>query len=231
VDDLDRGPVLLSLRALNLGDLLVAVPALRALRRAHPQHRHVLATSPALAPLVERIDAVDTILPAVDPSVVPWPAAAPDVGVNLHGTGPQSHHGLAAVRPRRRIGFRCAEAGPGWEGPDWAEVSATYPHERERWCALLTAVGIPADPDDLRLSSGQRPAPTAPVLVHPGARYGAKRWPPARFAEVAAAMERTTAPVFLTGSPEERGLAVEVAVRAGLPPDRVLAGRTDLAQL
>jgi ADP-heptose:LPS heptosyltransferase len=229
--DLDRRPVLLTHRALNLGDLLVAIPALRALRRAYPHHRHVLATSPVLAPLVDRTGAVDTLVPTVDPSAIPWSGNAPEVGVNLHGTGPQSHAALAALLPRRRIGFRCAAAGPGWEGPSWADVAAVHPHERERWCALLTAVGIAADPGDLRLDAGGPSGAPAHVLVHPGARHGAKRWPPDRFAEVAAALNRAVAPVLITGSAEEHTVASAVATQAGLGPDRVLAGCTDLAQL
>jgi ADP-heptose:LPS heptosyltransferase len=242
----DRRPTVLALRALQIGDLLVAVPALRALRRAHPEHRLVLATSAALAPLVERIGGVDLLLPTPDPTAVPWAVAAPDVAVNLHGTGPQSHRALDALNPGRRIGFRCGEAGPGWEGPAWDVVAAAYPHERARWCALLEAVGIPADADDLRLPSpnppGSAPAgaglvdrpadgSAAPVLVHPGAAFGAKRWPVERFAAVAAALDGPSTPVLVTGSDAERDLAIAVARRAGLLVDRVLAGRTDLGAL
>ena len=242
----DSRPTVLVLRALQIGDLLVAVPALRALRRAHPEHRLVLATSAALAPIVERIGAVDLLLPTPDPTAVPWPGAAPGVAVNLHGTGPQSHRALDALNPSRRIGFRCGDAGPGWEGPAWDTVAVAHPHERARWCALLEAVGIPADADDLRLPSpppagrtrtaSAQAAPTAevspaPVLVHPGAAYGAKRWPVERFAAVAAALDGPRTPVLVTGSAGERDLAVAVARGAGLPVDRVLAGRTDLGAL
>ena len=242
----DSRPTVLALRALQIGDLLVAVPALRALRRAHPEHRLVLATSAALAPLVERIGGVDLLLPTPDPTAVPWPGAAPDVAVNLHGTGPQSHRALDALNPGRRIGFRCGDAGPGWEGPAWDAVAAAHPHERARWCALLEAVGIPADADDLRLPSPTLAGSThtgsaqaastadvspAPVLVHPGAAYGAKRWPVERFAAVAAALDGPRTPVLVTGSGGERDLAVAVARGAGLPVDRVLAGRTDLGAL
>jgi ADP-heptose:LPS heptosyltransferase len=228
----DRRPTVLALRALQIGDLLVAVPALRALRRAYPVHRLVLATTAALAPLVDRIGDIDVLLPTPDPTAVPWPGTAPDVAVNLHGTGPQSHRALDALRPRRRIGFRCGDAGPGWEGPAWEAVAAAHPHERARWCALLETVGVPADADDLRL-----PAPTpptgeaAPVVVHPGAAYGAKRWPVERFAAVAAALDGPRTPVLVTGSGGERDLAVAVARGAGLPVDRVVAGRTDLGAL
>lgn len=230
VDDPGR-PTILVLRALAIGDLLVAVPALRALRRAYPDHRLVLATTPALAPLVGRTGGVDVLVPTPDPTAVPWSGPAPDVAVNLHGTGPQSHRALAALEPARRIGFCSPEAGPGWEGPGWDAVAAAHPHERGRWCALLQAVGIPADPGDLRLPTPAAPAGPAPVLVHPGAAFGAKRWPADRFAAVAATLDAPEHPVLITGSAAEHPLAVEVAERAGLTADRVLAGSTDLGQL
>ncbi|GEL19936.1 hypothetical protein [Pseudonocardia asaccharolytica] len=43
-------PVALALRALNLGDLLVVVPALRALAPAHPRRRLLLAAPRSLGP-------------------------------------------------------------------------------------------------------------------------------------------------------------------------------------
>ncbi|OZM75988.1 glycosyl transferase [Pseudonocardia sp. MH-G8] len=218
------------MRALHLGDLLVAVPALRALRRALPDHRIVLATTPALAPLVELTGAVDELLPTAAPDALTWDRPPPDVAVNLHGRGPQSHQALDALDPRRRIGF----GAPGWDGPDFDEIAARHPQERERWCAMLAAQGIPADAGDLRLPPPSGVAPgrrVSPVLVHPGARHGSKRWPARRFAEVAAALNCPLTPVTITGTTDERELALAVAGAAGLAESRVLAGRTDLAQL
>lgn len=221
-------PTLLVLRALALGDLLVAVPALRALRRAHPGHRVLLATAGSLAPLALASGAVDEVLPVTSPADLPTsPSGPPDVAVNLHGAGPQSHRALDATRPSHRIGFRCAGVD-GWTGPTYAEAFARHPHERALWCALLEHHGIPADPDDLRLPPPGLGAPV--IVVHPGAAFGAKRWPAGRFAAVARSLERR-APVVLTGTAPERELALEVAAAAGLPAERVLAGRTSLTEL
>lgn len=219
--------VVLVLRALGLGDLLVAVPALRGLRRHFPGHRIVLAAPPPLAPLARWSGAVDDVLPTADAAELVWAGnERPAVAVNLHGAGPQSHRALDATRPLRRIGCRA----PGWDGPSWEECGQG--HERERWCTVLAGAGIAADPSDLLL---ERPAldgwDVAPLVIHPGARYGAKRWPPERFAALAAACERAGHLVVLTGSAAERPLARAVAAAAGLPPARVLAGRTDPVQL
>lgn len=226
----DPRPTALVLRALHLGDLLVAVPALRALRRALPGHRIVLATTAPLAPLVALVDAVDELLPTSAPDALRWTRGAPDVAVNLHGRGPQSHRALDALDPVRRIGFAAA----GWPGPRFDEVAARHAHERERWCAMLRSHGMAADPGDLRLPAPagvSTPRACAPVIVHPGARYGAKRWPVRRFAEVAASLNCPLTPVVITGSADEQDLAHAVAGAAGLGASRVLAGQTDLEQL
>jgi ADP-heptose:LPS heptosyltransferase len=222
----DAAPVALVLRALGLGDLLVAVPALRALRRGRPDHRIVLATPAPLAPLAELTGAVDEVVPTAGIADLRRPPGGPvDLAVNLHGAGPQSHHALDACDPAQRIGFA---AGPRWPGPTHAETLARHPHERELWCALLERHAVPADPSDLRLTPPARADPA--VVVHPGAGFGAKCWPVERFAAVAAALDGPV-PVVVTGSAGERERAERVAGAAGLPTGRVLAGRTPLPEL
>ncbi|WP_435833598.1 glycosyltransferase family 9 protein, partial [Streptomyces cacaoi] len=54
-----EAPRVLVLRALGLGDLLTAVPALRALRRAHPGHELVLAAPAWLADAVRATGCAD----------------------------------------------------------------------------------------------------------------------------------------------------------------------------
>lgn len=224
--------VTLVLRALGLGDLLTAVPALRALRRARPDDRIVLAAPSPLAPLVELVTPEGPgveLLPTPGLSALP-PVADVDLAVNLHGSGPQSITDLLATRPRHLVTHRHPDH-PGIGGPQWSDDV----HEVDRWCDLLEWHGIPADPTDLVLPPPPVPSPVpGAVIVHPGAAFPARRWPPERFATVARALaddlEGTATPVLVTGSEAERPLATEVAVRAGLGTSAVFAGH-DLSAL
>jgi len=209
----------LVLRNLGLGDLLTGIPALRALRRAFAGHEVVLVAPDSLAPLAELSGAVDRVAECV-------PADAPDVAVNLHGRGPQSHRLVLEARPRRLIAFEHAEIPESRGMPKWRSDE----HEVARWCRLLAESGIPADAADLRLDV-EPLGPRGATLIHPGAASGSRRWPAERFAAVARAERELGRDVVVTGGPDEVGLARTVAEHAGLPDRAVYAGRTSVTEL
>jgi ADP-heptose:LPS heptosyltransferase len=213
------------LRPLGLGDLLTGVPAIRAVRAAVPDHRLVLATTPVLEPLARLIDAVDEVLPARELEPLDWTGPPPELAVDLHGKGPASHVVVGDLKPARLLTF----AGPGYPGPTW------YPdeHEVRRWCRLVAeGLGVDADPDALDLAEPPVQPPVRGVaVVHPGAAFPGRRWPPDRFAAVARHLAAGGHDVRITGGPAEVELASEVASSAGLGPDAVLAGRTTPLEL
>jgi ADP-heptose:LPS heptosyltransferase len=218
----------LVLRALKLGDLLVAIPAIRGLRRAYPAHRLVLATSGWLAPIVELIGGVDELLP-VPGLDAPLPVDTADVAVNLHGSGARSRRLIDAVGARTTIAHHVdAVDGAGGTLPRWRDDL----HERERWTRLVEAFGIPADPLDVGLHEPRHPAPVdRATVIHVGAAYGSRCWPVPRFAEVVRVLEREGHRVVLTGGESDRDRALAVAEAAGLAGSQVLAGRTTLGEL
>ncbi|WP_394429487.1 glycosyltransferase family 9 protein [Streptomyces sp. SGAir0957] len=222
-------PRILVLRALGLGDLLVVVPALRALRRRWPGHEIVLAAPARLAAPAAATGLVDRLLPTsatgrAVPAELPWSGPPPELAVDLHGNGPPSHLLLQRLRPRRLFAY--AHPGtPGIEGPVWRDDE----HERERWCRLLSWYGIDADPADLRIPPPVTPSPApGAVVVHPGADAAARRWPPDRFAAVAAALHADGHEVVVTAGAGEEALARGVAAAAGLPDGAVLGGAADV---
>ncbi len=213
-------------RAIGLGDFLTGVPALRALARAFPSAEVCLAAPAPLAPLASLTGAVRTFLPTAELEPPPWSGDPPDVAVDLHGRGPQSHRLLQALAPRRLIAF--ANPAVGVLGPRWRPDE----HEVARWCRLLEESGIPADPGELDLAvPAAPPAVGAATVVHPGASAAGRRWPVDRFAAVAAQLSARGHSVVVTGVASEVAAARSVAVGAGLPDDRVLAGRLDLGDM
>jgi ADP-heptose:LPS heptosyltransferase len=219
----DGRPELLVLRALKLGDLLVAVPALHALRRAYPGHRLRYAAQGWLSEALELVGGFE-LLPthgldvplAVEPGTV-------DVAVNLHGSGPESQGRIEAIRARRTI----AHGNGDRTGPRWHP----HLHERERWVRLLEWHGISADPLDFRLGVPPLPSPVpGATVLHVGAAYGSRLWPAERFAAVAASLAAAGHNVIFTGSNGERERALEVCALAALPGTAVVAGTLTLGE-
>jgi hypothetical protein len=216
-------PVAVAFRALQLGDLLVAVPALRALRNALGEHRLLLATSGWLRPVVDLIDAVDGLV-EVDGLTAPLPfePGRIDVVANLHGGGPESA-GIVDATGARLVVRHALQ--PGESGPAWVEEQ----HERVRWVRLTAAFGMPGDPDDVRIARSSTPSPApGAAVVHVGSAFPSREWAADRFAAVARALEDDGRHVVFSGSAGERARALEVAGLAGLDEERVLAGRTSL---
>ncbi|MFP5363187.1 MAG: glycosyltransferase family 9 protein [Thermoleophilia bacterium] len=214
------------LRALGLGDLLTGLPALRAIADAFPEHDKVLAAPSALAPLVDLAQLPFSISDHAGPAPLPARLRRPDIAVNLHGRGPQSHAVLRALRPGRLVAF----ASQGHDGPVWRAGE----HEVERWCRMLRAHGIAADPRRIELRAPEvelDEAARGATLLHPGAASAARRWPAERWAAIARAEREAGRTVLLTGNPAEAALACRIAGAAGLPDDASHAGRTDLLGL
>jgi ADP-heptose:LPS heptosyltransferase len=224
------------LRALGLGDLLTAVPALRALARAFPDERRVLAAPAWLEPLLALIreggePCMDGIAAIAgldgDPKRLP---SRPAVAVNLHGRGSESHRLLLATEPRQLLAFRNDAVAETAAMPEWEADE----HEARRWCRLLEGFGIAADPGELEI---ERPDAELPewaqgaTLLHPGAASASRRWPPERWAAIARHEREAGREVLVSGSGREVGLARWIAARAGLDPRREIAGHTDVRTL
>jgi ADP-heptose:LPS heptosyltransferase len=106
--------------------------------------------------------------------------------------------------------------------------------EPERALAIAEAAGFRLpDGDDGRLAV--RPPPDVTelagggryVVLHPGARVPARRWPAERCREATRELAEAGYRVLVTGAPSETGLTHQVAGTHGVD----LGGRTDLAQL
>lgn len=220
----EHRPTVLALRGGGLGDVLTAVPALRTIRAGLPHHRLVLAGPLPPGALLQEVGVVDGVVPVTARRLrPPWSGPPPDVAVNLHGRGPQSHLALAALDPDRMVAFSCAaagfHAGPGWEsGVPQPEA------QRSRWVRLaMTLPAAPCHDHTLPVPRLHRSG-AAPVIVHPGAASPSRRWPVARFGQVAGLLARRGHRVVVTGSAPESSLVADVLAVAAHPGVRARVG-------
>ncbi|OBK55729.1 glycosyltransferase family 9 protein [Mycobacterium kubicae] len=223
----DPPDTIVVLRALGLGDLLTAVPALRGLRRHYPDARILLAAPERYRDLAMLTGAIDALLPTERLGDLHSEPRPPALAVNLHGSGPESIDHLLSWRPKSVI-THAHHRHPALAGPPWdSEV-----HEVTRWCSLLEWAGIHCEATDVTL---RRPSvhfdQAGAVVIHPGASAPARQWPTRRFAAVAAALRDEGYEIVITGSTGEFDLAHDVARAAGLPRTTVVAGLLDLPAL
>lgn len=232
-------------RALVLGDMLCAVPALRAMRAAWPNARITLIGLPWAQALAERLPELDGFiafpghpgLPERAPDVQAWPAfvqsvreARFDLLLQMHGSGGITNPLVAGWGARRLGGF--AEAGAWCPDPEGFCPWPTTGHEIDRLLCLTDHLGLPRRGRQLSfpLRDEDRRAvqPTRPyACLHPGAQLPSRRWPPERFAAIGDLLARQGLEVFVTGTGAEAPIARAV-VEAMQEPATSLAGRTSL---
>jgi ADP-heptose:LPS heptosyltransferase len=223
-------PPLLVLRASGLGDLLTAVPAIRAIQARWPERRLILAIPAWLERFALEADLADAVARTPDLEAPVIRGLEGNVAFDLHGCGPQSHRWLLGSAPRDLIAFRHRDVPASVAGPRWQ--SGGVEHERERWCRLLRHFGFEADPDRVAIRPPPDPLRGRPkTVVHPGAKDGARRWPEARWSTVVGGLLARGLQPVITGSVSERSLAQRIAERAGAEPGCVLAGELDVSGL
>ncbi len=241
-------------RALMLGDLLCAVPALRALRHGFPHAHITLIGLPWAGSLVQRLECVDDFiafpgypgLPEVACDVRALPdflaqvqARRFDLALQLHGSGIVANPLVAMFGARQSAGFFGEHA---WRPANDAALYAPWPergHEIHRLLGLTDHLGLPRRgtqlefavlPEDREALAGVWPGAMEGrryVCVHAGAQLPSRRWPLERFAEVADRLAGEGATVVLTGGAPEAELAHALALRMRHEPVD-LVGRTTL---
>lgn len=239
------------LRALDLGDMLCAVPALRALRRRYPMARTTLVGLPWAASFAQRFrHLIDEFVEFPGHPGLPERAVEPgaweefearmrarrfDLAVQLHGSG-EVTNGIVAAFGAREVAGLCRGESPPGRFATWVD----HLHEVEQCLRVVDALGLPRagnylefprtadDGAEFEALRGRFPALAGPYAVlHPGAKWASRRWPPERFARVADELAQLGLGVALTGVAGERPIAAAVE-RCATGPLANLAGETTL---
>jgi len=244
-----------------LGDIVMALPAIAAVRAAHPGAHLAVAAPAAFADVCAAIPGVDGVVPlrgsgirAIGGHAEALKAGAFDLAILLTNSFATA---LAASRAgiAERWGYRrdlrgrlLTRAVPTQPGKGGAAMPAG-PHHSAYYLRLVAALGmppvdaavalrVPAEGDARAaalLTEAGLPADAILVGFAPGAAYGsAKRWPPERVAGAIAGAARLGARAVLVGAAADREIAR--AIQSALDPAARasvvdVVGRTDVATL
>lgn len=232
-------------QALQLGDLLCATPALRALREHYTGAEITLIGSAWAREMAARLPSIDHFIPfpgypgiAESPAnaveVAPdWPAF--DLAIQMHGAGNVSNGFVASLGATHSLGH----GDPGDDRLTLTRPWQELQREPLRWVQLTSLLGVPETGLHLEfpLTADERRQATQAigaadgrplVGVHVGASDPARRWPPESFAAVIDGLAaRIDCRFVLTGSTAERELTARVQATASTPVID-LAGQTTL---
>jgi heptosyltransferase II len=246
------------IKAVNwLGDIVMSLPAMRAVRRAFPDAHLAILIKKDLASFFDGANWID--------EVIPYAVASGFGGLNdrrkIVGAIRSRHFDLAVLMPNsfesalwvtaagipRRAGYAVDARGAMLTHKAAPPRDALEGHQVLYWLAMVReTLGIEGDAGDLGISPNSVPLaamrnwtethrrrPHAPLIaIAPAAAYGpAKEWPAAKFAALIDALsERLGAECVLVGAPSERAKCEEVASLSSTGAI-VSAGRTSIGEL
>ena len=239
-----------------LGDVVTALPVLRALKRTFPDTHTAWLLSDACAPLVAHDEQLDEVVlfqrqrlgrawrsisaaRALRRLMRQLKAGQFDWVIDLQGL---LRSGLlsAATEAPLRAGFADAREGARWFYRPGIDVTAV--HTVDRNIALARAIGLDARPDDMTLTVAPEAErfvsdliqdgalPAGPFLAcAPPTRWQTKRYPVRHWRRVVGALSKDL-PVVLLGAGNDIRTGREIADR--LAPGVIdLTGRTNVAEL
>jgi len=213
------------LRNDRLGDFVLTVPAIAAVRAAYPDAFVGLVVAPAVASLARRVRGIDAVA-AADRSVRDMSQAlrglAPDVVIAIsRGAGAAS--AVARSGARHRIGVGLRVYSPLFTRRVSERRRAGGRHEVEYALSFAHRAGAPAgaarfpfvpDPEaerDVEHWLGERGIGRGFVVVHPGSGGSCPRWPISHFLELRERLEADGVRTVVTVGPGDDEVASALA--------------------
>jgi ADP-heptose:LPS heptosyltransferase len=247
----------------QLGDVVLSLPALRAIREKFPQARITVAVGKPGAPVVELSGYADATIVVdrvalrdgskalalfrITRIVREVRRARFDFVIDLHSLSETNLLGFLSGAPQRlyaRRPGRSLDLLSNFQPKPPVEDNRPTKHAIDRYLDVLIPLGIRDAPriphlrtrpeDDAvieQLLKKEKANIGAPLVgLFPGAGHPGRRWPLARFAELAERLSRNDGVrILLFAGPEERQLVAEM--RAAFPRSVIIFDRLTIPQL
>jgi heptosyltransferase-2 len=234
-----------------VGDAVLAIPAMKALRDCFPRAEITLLVRPWVAGLFTSVPFIDTVWSEEKPSsLTDWTRIMKEIRGRCFDLAlllPNSFESALMMflgRVPRRIGY--ATDGRRWMLTNFITPAEPAQHQVEYYLDLVRVLSASSGRPSIEIqASGEERANARKLLsaegipngasflvLNPGAAYGsAKRWPEDRFAGAAQILVNELGVyVALIGSETERFIAEQIRERLGTSA-AVLAGKTSLETL